>query len=279
MKPNKISVQVEHQHTSYQMIDQVIHDCCKSIRYYANLIDQGNNDMDIIHQYRVSIRLTRSMLGLFKKQLDKKQHKQINQSLKLLAQHFARVREIDVIMQMYQDNKDIFSAQKDDLYRIIDDLQRDARMDALSTFDRKLTYLVIDQIKQIIISPQVISKLEQLNLEEFINQVIKKSMKKAVIAKKHISKTDDQTIHEYRLRLKKIRYAMQVFLPLIKLEYQHQLESLKQQSDDLGLICDVAVLHHVLEHVKDPQAQDVINSFLIYMEIKSKQIKHKYFNN
>ncbi len=276
MKHNQIIVKQDNDATSYQMLLQVIHDACDQIRHDANLIDQGNNGVLIIQRYRMTITTTHSILWMFKEQLGYEPYDFINHSLKYLATHFSKVRMMDIIMQMYHDSKRYLDLNNNALFDIINQLQSDARMHALSTFDRKLPYLVINEIKKVMTSPEVISKMEYLDVKKHVNQVInaliKQEGEQRGLAYNHVLKTDD-----YRMLIEKISDAIQVFKPLVASEYREQLETFKQLSDDLELIRDVTTLHQTLEPIDFEQAQDDVLSFLVFMDIKSKQMQHKLF--
>lgn len=261
---------------SNRMLPQIIDDTCNQLSHYANLIDQGNNGVLIIHQYQTTITKLQSMIWMVKEQLGYEKYDFIDHSLKYLSQHFSKVRSMDVIMQMYHDNQKFLNLNSKALFDIIDQLQREAHMHALSAFDRKLPYLIIQEIKNMMSTPEVVLNMEQLDVKSHVVDVINTLIKQEGDQKKLVTH-DVINIENYHQLIAKTIAIMDVFQSVIETDYLQHGDRFKQLNNDLDLIKNVTILHQLVEPMKFGQERDDVLSFLVFMDIKSKQLQYNLF--
>ena len=90
-----------HKLITAQLFSELWQAQCEQIISQANLVLQADEDIEIVHQYRIAIRKARSLLVFMKPLLKVAFFNQVNDQLKQFTNHFSTVREWDVLLEYY----------------------------------------------------------------------------------------------------------------------------------------------------------------------------------
>ncbi|WP_261858776.1 CHAD domain-containing protein [Photobacterium sanguinicancri] len=225
---------------------------------HARLHEKGiirDDNLEFLHQYRVSLRRTRSLMKQLKYLCPKKHYPTLNIHFKTLMAHTNQLRDLDVYLQKMDDYFDCLDhIHHQGLARFFDDLQ-DARKGSYKTLKRWLKSDEYQQQNQRI-EKQLTSKwysgfqadnaspsLKQISCKEAAKQAITASYQEIRQYCDAINNdSDDSQIHQLRIACKQLRYCLEYFSPLLKRNaLTVELTLLKTLQDNLGDFNDASV--------------------------------------
>jgi CHAD domain-containing protein len=205
-------------------------------------------DTEFVHQYRVNIRKTRSLISLFKKALSPRRYQQLKVELKMLASRTNRLRDLDVFLLEKENYPQMLPpALRPGLEQVFRRARRH-RATALKQVTTALGHPDYEmQVKNILLelegdpefaTSQATTPLKQLVSSKGLNLYGKICRDGQALT----TDTPDEKIHALRISMKKLRYLLELFAELLpKPELKHLVGDLKKLQDNLGRFNDFAV--------------------------------------
>lgn len=205
-------------------------------------------DEEFIHKFRVNIRELRSLLYFYKPILKQKKYNPFNDFLKNLSGQFSKLREIQIGKEVYHD----YCVKKDISYpnefseilitieeAIVSDLKRNL-IPQKELEDNKMTlYSLVKRLDS------------DENLKSFSKKRIKTMSKKISKKINEIEFNGIEEIHDLRIELKKLKYAIKYLPDYIK-DYTLLPEDLTNEySDLLGFLLDKYSILNILSAYPD----------------------------
>lgn len=213
-------------------------------------------DTEFVHQYRVNIRKTRSLISLFKKSLSENHYQLYKPELKALGSLSNNLRDLDVFLldhdlyrDMLPDNlwpgltqiyKRIKQRRTIALKKVVDSLSGEAYLEQISHI-----LLTLQQ------PPELTAKQSEVEIKTLASQKILAQYQRICTDGAAIAKdTPDQAVHDLRVECKKLRYLLELFVELFPAKQVKQLvKSLKFLQDNLGRFNDFSVQREFLLHL------------------------------
>ncbi len=256
-----------------------------------------DDNLEFLHQYRVSLRRIRSLMKQLKYLYSNKIYSAITAQIKTMMITTNQLRDLDVYLLKMDDYFDCLEhIHHQGLARFFDDLQ-DARKNSFKVVKRRLKS---NDYKQ-----------QSLHLEDILSQDWERQKEKAESAEKHLCQaaaqkvidqatqavkqhtnliisvhtrtdaksknSDDSQIHRLRIACKRLRYNLEYFTPLMKKGMlKEQLVLLKSLQTTLGDFNDASVQHQFLltyQANKKPSSHRY-RAISALIEITEQQHKH-----
>ena len=244
-------------------------------------------DTEFIHQYRVNLRKTRSLLNLMKKALPVEVHLGLKERLAKLAGVTNDLRDLDVFLlerdyyqQMLPDN---FSNGLDRLFKMIARDREKARKVVFTSFQSDEHHAVFDEVVSLLeADPVFINPLSRKPILDVAKKKILGRYEKIRLLGSTIDEqTPDEEVHELRIECKKLRYLMEFFAELFpKKRIKHLIKSLKGLQTILGNFNDYSVQKAFLasyekNHRKSAELSAAINGLVAVLHQKQIQERTK----
>ena len=226
---------------------------CAEIIARAQTIQAADEDIECVHQYRVAVRKARSILLFMKPLLKEAFFTQTNLQLKQCADHFAKVREWDVLLEYYLNDylNQVSEVAEQSRYLIAE--HRHIREAAYANYDVNHVENVINSIQSD--KDGLKQKAKRTEFSRFVKQRIK-TLRKTIDQKEKQLKPDDyKRIHAYRIANKKLRYALESINPIFDMAYDKQIKRLKKKTDKLGRSCDEYFMHETLSSLESQRSE------------------------
>ncbi|SFO98256.1 Inorganic triphosphatase YgiF, contains CYTH and CHAD domains [Bradyrhizobium sp. Ghvi] len=201
-------------------------------------------DSEGVHQMRVGLRRLRAAISLFKEMLPRASTARIKSELKWLTSELAPAREIDVFL-----NESIAPVAGQGLPRRgVRAIQKRFSRQRTTAFARARDAIASPRYRRLLID--VIEWIETgrsrsdggRTIAAYAAEVLDRRIKKAQKQGKHLDDLDPRQRHKLRIKVKKIRYAVDFFESLYADRDQKQLASLsrrlKQIQSALGSLND-----------------------------------------
>jgi len=255
---SKFDVHLDRDCTVHQAFCQI---CCQLVESmehnYAGVLD--DIDSEFLHDFRVAVRRTRSLLSQLKKYLPTEQTLFFQQEFKWLGLITGPVRDLDVYLLSRQKNKAMVPEQlHDGLEAFFADLAaaRRTRLEEMCEGLRSQRYVdLMAGWKEFIGSN---GEGEQwVAAERLCRPVavkrIQKRFKKIIEKGSAIdSTTPDEQLHRLRIDGKKLRYLLEFFRSLFDGDdIEYFLKQLKKLQNNLGEFNDIAVQLEMLARHRD----------------------------
>lgn len=240
---------------------------CDQIVSSGNLIEGADEDVEMVHQYRIAIRKARSLLVFMKPLLKVAFFNQVNDQLKEFADHFAKVREWDVLIEYYREN---YLKQLEENILLTDILmneQRKYRINAYGSFDAQVIESTILTDVKDIETKGFKHKATEIQCIPFVKKRAK-ILRKAIGQKEKLLKSNElKRIHSYRIANKRLRYALELLNPVFEDAFDKRIKRLKAKTDHLGSRCDLYVMIEDLNALKtqDNEKMSALNDFIKFI--------------
>lgn len=241
--------------------------------YYKN-----PRDVEGVHQVRVKIRKLRGVLAFFKSMIEPGQYKRIQNDLKDLAGLFGDAREADVFLEEIADiEKHAFSEESmlPKLETVLLDKQKKARAALAGNSEIEAFLIKINGISRLGKKELFLSEKDE-KADVYINREVKKWIKKTRKAVEKMDLSKAESVHEVRIRSKKIRYVLESFKSVLGKKEIRQLREFEQIQDDLGYLHDVYVNQIFLKRLEAPELQKEIGVFMGWQLAKASDKMKKY---
>lgn len=212
-------------------------------------------DTEFVHQYRVNIRKTRSLISLFRKTLSPQRYQLLKGELKMIAGQTNVLRDLDVFIldhdhyqqllpeHLWPGFRQLFQRirrQRAQAYRkVAASLKSEEYLERISALLRTLQQ-----------PPELISKQAQSAIRDLVSQKILAQYRVIEADGCAIdSSTPDDVVHELRIECKKLRYLLELFAELYpKKQLKELVNHLKGLQDNLGRFNDFSVQQEFLLH-------------------------------
>lgn len=212
-------------------------------------------DTEFVHQYRVNIRKTRSLISLFKKSFSLEHYQLFKTELKTIGSQTNDLRDLDVFLM----DQDYYrSMLPENLWPGLDQIFRRIkrrRATALKKVVNSLTGAAYqEQISHLLLTlqqpPEFVAKQSGLGISQLAGKKILAQYQQIHVDGMAIeATTPDQAVHDLRIECKKLRYLLELFAELFPVDEVKQLvKLLKVLQDNLGQFNDFAVQREFLVH-------------------------------
>ncbi|MGR5063930.1 CHAD domain-containing protein [Photobacterium sp. DNB22_13_2] len=242
---------------------------------------------EFIHQYRVALRRTRSLINQLSPLFHRQEKEVLKECLRQLMQHTNLMRDLDVFLLNMEQYFSLLEHQHHKgLTRFFDDIQSQRR--------KSLKYLkgwlksgeyksvckkIITQFDNMRDNPTAEGQLEcNTTAHSFLWHQFKQ-----IESQCHNidDNSDDTIIHQLRIDCKKFRYLLEYFAPVLPVkETEQQISQLKILQDRLGSFNDSSVQLNFFKHYLTEQKQksgrykaieELIDIYMDY-HLKAKQL-------
>ncbi len=205
-------------------------------------------DTEFVHQYRVNIRKSRSLVGLFKKTLSSQRYLLLKSALKILGSRTNDLRDLDVFLLNENDYREMLPENlQAGLPQVFSRIKR-RRTIAQKKVAAALTsdgyQAEFDQLLHTLSSkPEFSSKYSRLPIRALVSKKVLTQYRRVCAAGEAIRpETSDETVHDLRIECKKLRYLLELFSELFARKKIKQLvRLLKTLQDNLGRINDYSI--------------------------------------
>lgn len=217
--------------------------------------DLGSSSPDALHEMRVALRRLRAAIGLFPDALKAKQRACILADIKWISKHLSFARDIDVFVAevvlplkvRHPDNIPIHSLYRKCLDRKIAEYRR------IQTALCSRRFLMFSRRIAGVVAPSVSGP----GLDQPASAVAADSlarMKKKIKNGKPLKKLGRRELHKFRLRIKAMRYALELTGGLVsgdrqRRHFDEMLTSLRHLQSALGEITDIAARRKTFEKI------------------------------
>ncbi len=251
-------------------------------------------DTEFLHDYRVAIRRTRSVLGQVKNVFPKETTVRFKKDFSFVGKLSNQLRDLDV----YLLKEDAYKAMLPDVLRgDIDplfDYLRGKRLKALkqvvSSFESNKYRQILQDWEAFLNEPQRDSTRtshSDLKILTLAQKRIYKQYRSIIEAGSRIlENTDDNKLHALRIECKKLRYLMEFFSSLFSgKKINILIKQLKKVQDNLGDLNDLRVEEEYLLHIaeelratghKNKKALLAIGSLIGALDGKKRVVRSKF---
>lgn len=200
------------------------------------------DDVEMLHQYRISIRVARSLVKFIKPYQKKEQNQELKIALKLLQDPTSRLRELDVLVPQLEEGSEVRalceSAQADTRAAFFDDLKADVTQATLMFVDYELREI---QWKKSVAD-------DGIDIDEIIDRIEEKRLfcEKTLAT---VDFDDQEAVHTLRKEAKGLRYVARELggmLPEGSAEVSGQMRKVQ---DKLGEWCDARVNAALMDEI------------------------------
>ncbi len=257
----------KHKLTVRSLFSELWQGQCEQIISCGHLIQVADEDVERVHQYRIAIRKARSLLVFMKPLLKVAFFNQVNDQLKEFADHFAKVREWDVLLEYDREN---YLKQVEENIQLTDLLmneQRKYRINAYEHFDAKVIESTIQTVVKDIETKGFKHKATEILCIPFVKKRAK-ILRKAIEQKeKRLKSNELKRIHSYRIANKCLRYALELLNPVFEDAFDKRIKRLKAKTDHLGSRCDLYVMIEDLNALKtqNNEKMSALNDFIKFI--------------
>lgn len=249
----KFSAELDHEQT----VAQAVRDVCLTLRaaMLRNLPGTLEDiDSEFLHDLRVSVRRTRSLLSLMKKYLPPEDIAHFQTEFKWVGTVTGAVRDLDVYLLNADKYREMLP---EELYPglewFIQALQRQRKRQLRLLREHlkseRFTQLAVDWEKFLLELPQRENNPSgEKNCREAAEKIIRKRFKRILKNGSAITKdTSDDKLHELRIEGKKFRYILEFFRSLFYAEsVDSYLKQMKKLQNNLGDFNDYSVQKNML---------------------------------
>ena len=250
-----------------QLFSELWQTQCEQIISSANLVLRADEDIEMVHQYRIALRKARSLLVFMKPLLKVAFFNQVNDQFRQFANHFSTVREWDVLLEYYREIY-LEHVEEDSLLTdILMNEQRKHRLDAYAHFDAQDTVRAVQTYRQDLEKNGFKHKAKAIACVTFTRKRVK-LLRKNIEEKEKRLKTDDfKRIHSYRIANKRLRYALELLSPAFENAFDKRIKQLKARTDLLGRRCDLYVMQKDLHKLNADNNGEMrsLNDFLAFI--------------
>ncbi len=259
----------------------------KKVKKYEKAV-LASRDADALHQMRVSLRRMRSVLFTFQSVIPKKITKNIYTHISTVASCCDKARDIDVYIETYL-NKDTLTSTELLLYNIAlkcrekeyKKITKYLKSEKYKKFKKKFKKWIKTKKWRKKLTEKQLSVLEE-NIMPFAVNFLKSYQNDIYLYGSTIgSVLEDEQAHKLRIKLKKLRYATDLFAPYFQNRLGNLKKILKELQDILGQLHDIYItkeLHKVFLHFQqDKKLYAYIKKVEFFSTYKKEKLKEVFF--
>ncbi|MDM8541131.1 CHAD domain-containing protein [Desulfococcaceae bacterium HSG9] len=253
-------------------------------------------DTEFLHDFRVSVRRSRSLLSQVKGAFDPQTEAKLKTDLRILGQLTGRLRDLDVylLMQSHYETlvpeplrpgvirlfRSLKTKRRNELKKVVTAMESTEYTDILSfleSFPKKDNDTVSEPANALV--PAI----------DTAKTVIFKRFRKVIKSGGKITTaTPDEKIHNLRIECKKLRYLLEFFTSLFPAgEMKDLIKQLKILQDNLGTFNDLSVqqdfLYDYLNAMRTPSALSLqlaaaTGGLIVRLNIEQADVRRAFFN-
>lgn len=239
----QVDCQINKEVALQELIHSVLISNLQSIIKVQDAFLQDPQNPETLHQIRVKIRYLRSSLSFFKPLINEKEYLFIQDSLRNLSHKFSLLREADVINNAWYDllqNNDLIAKENSQLREMIIKIQSREKKVVLDFITKgALTPIILDIWVMLLQKPFKEGEIESYTFRKYFNYRITDWTKKLRKLGRNSKDSDYNVWHNIRIQIKKTRYVMQEFSPLLKGIIKKDLKYIKAFQELLGNYNDI----------------------------------------
>jgi len=259
---------------------------CKKIKKQRKIV-LASKESKALHQMRVSLRRIRSVFFTFQSLIPKKVTKDIETKIAMLASYCDKARDIDVYIETYL-NKETLASTEKSLYKI-------ALYNREKEYKKIQNYLKSHKYKKFItefeewiqtkkwrkeIKKKKLSALEG-DITPFAENFLKNYTNEILLYGSTImTELEDKQAHKLRIKLKKLRYATDLFAPYLQ-KKDTPRKTLKVLQDTLGKLHDMYVVKELHKVFLQSQTDEKLVAYTQKIEAdnekRKKELQEAFF--
>ena len=267
-------------HSIKSMLKKTLQHNLEKITFYLSDFMQ-TKDVESLHQYRVNIRMARSICMEFREFMDEKRQDILSKAFKKLQQETNDMRDIDVFIEELEAYKSMVDeAYVKDIVHLQEQLLEEKK-EAYETFERhfpaKLQSKILEGLNTLKDDDKLCLPKSEEKLFRHFKTVIEKRLKKiAKISKKLDLETPNERYHKLRLHYKKLRYTCDAIdLTAFSKSFKPLQSAFGKVQDKTTQIARLkrynALEHPALAHILSLLEQALIQDKSICIEKSSKE--------
>lgn len=205
-------------------------------------------DIEFVHQYRINIRKTRSLINLFKKSFSQNRYQLYKTELKSLGSQSNILRDLDVFLF---DHDYYRSMLPENLWPGLAQLFKRIKQRRTAALKKTVIFLTgeayLEQISHLLLTlqqaPELVAKQAGMEVRPLASKKILEQYQRICTDGIAITTdTPDQPVHDLRIECKKLRYLLELFAELYSADQVKKLiKRLKILQDNLGRFNDFSV--------------------------------------
>lgn len=205
---------------------------------------ENPEDIEALHDFRVSIRTLRSELSFLKPYIEPAQVKYLQMKLRELVVKTSRMRELDVLFEMLS----AVESPNEDLLNLINRLRRKERKALLAEIGTKKAVKrackLLDKVERIEWKWHV--EDSGLHVDDLLArfELIQLKFESAYLKADY---SDVEQTHDLRKAAKRVRYASREFGPILGDAVVGVPEAMREIQSELGALCDARVNCDIIE--------------------------------
>lgn len=267
-----------------QDIENVIEKYHGIILEHREVFLKEPEEIESVHKFRVKVRQFRSLVSFFKPLMKKSEYRQIQDVLRAMAQECAYLRELDVLMIEWKSHEEAFAKAKvsGENFLAIMKKERELEQNRLFGYLEKPTVAqelnqVVERLKKAI----DVSRTDYITLNQMVEETLANWEQEFKIAYGQIHENEFEIIHPLRIRAKKMRYLMEIFILENQPERKSEHKEIKGWQETLGNMTDAnRNSEAVMEIAQKYPEEDIEEELAVFNEIQAKwaeELYHTYF--
>jgi len=223
-------------------IEKTLVFCLMQIIKTQELFIKEPGNIEVVHAFRISIRRFRSLMSFVKPVLKLEEYLAVQEKMRSLEQKFSYIRQLDVLIEecngIVKKNKDQFSSET-----VLGGALKTAR----GAEQAQVSHIVsIGTATPDILSvwawlmekPLENNADAEVPLESFTEKRLGNWLKRIQNDLENVGEYDNAAFHAFRIRCKKLRYALDMIAPVLDNKYKKLLADSKELQELLGNIFD-----------------------------------------
>ncbi len=232
-------------------------------------------DIEGVHQTRVTFRRMRSALNIFRLAIPKGTAKPWSDTMRDLAGRLGQARDLDVFIDeaLGEIGGKLNLPGKDKLTKLAHQARAAAYQDVVAMLDSdefarfksEFTIWCASRAWEKADLKKKQRKLLQGSTVAFARKVLDRQERRVLEAGAHVDKYDAVAMHQLRIECKKLRYAAEFFFPVFP-GMDEFIGHMKGLQDLLGVMNDVAVMQQlfdqILQGAEDPEVRQYVGGII-----------------
>ena len=216
------------------LVQEALFESAVTIKVRKKDLVKWPGDDEHLHQYRISVRVARSLVKFLKPYMKKEQNQQLKDQLKVLQDPTSRMRELDVLVPMLADDPD--------LQELVHQVQLDTRKAFIAQLKEPETQALVDQV------------LDGLKHVDWKRAILNKGIDADALASRVVARRDEcektltivdfddqEAVHNLRKQAKALRYVARELASCLPEGAADVSGQMRKVQDKLGEWCDARV--------------------------------------
>lgn len=229
----------------------------------AGIID--DIDTEFLHEYRVALRRTRSLIALSKGVFPLELTVSLKDGFRQLASATNRLRDLDVYLLSQQPYRELVPANlQAGLEEMFGDFKAERGREQLAVRERLTANeyrRAVESLERLLDAAErsPASRVARLPVVQLASRIMGKRYKKTISRAKAVDEsTPAEAVHELRIGCKKLRYSLEFFGTLFEQDGVAVIvKQLKRLQDTLGVLNDLSLQQSSLAgYLKEKQSSD-----------------------